>query len=361
MMMHFNIAEVNGGAIDGANPVSIILESLLKSFISFQTNASLNKIEFNLTTLLNELQRFQTLTMESKGGLFYDPQENKVFVSTNATFLEKDHIRDHQPRSRLVLNEISNSATDKPSSSTKVIDKTKISGQTHPSQELREPRRSGRVVHQHDRYLGLSETQVVIPDNGIEDPLTSKRVMTGVDGDQWIKAMDLEMKSMFFNYVWTLVDQLNDVKPIGCKWIYKRKRDQVGMVSKYQSNPGHDHWTTVKNILKYLRRIKDYMLVYGTKDLILTRYTDFDFQTNKDARKSTSRSVFTLNGGAVVWRSVKQTCIADSTMEAKCVAAWEAAKEAVWLRKFLTDLKIVPNMHLPITLYCDNSGAVANS
>ncbi|KAL4022720.1 hypothetical protein IC575_016464 [Cucumis melo] len=63
MMMHFNIAEVNGVAIDKTNQVSFILESLSKSFIPFQTNASLNKIEFNLTTLLNELQRFQNLTM----------------------------------------------------------------------------------------------------------------------------------------------------------------------------------------------------------------------------------------------------------------------------------------------------------
>ena len=72
------------------------------------------------------------------------------------------------------------------------------------------------------------------------------------------------------------------------------------MVSRHQSNPRRDHWTTVKNILKYLRRTKDYILVYGTKDLILTGYTDFDFQTNKDARKSMSGSIFTLNGGAIM-------------------------------------------------------------
>ncbi|KAL0554623.1 hypothetical protein IC582_008549 [Cucumis melo] len=135
----------------------------------------------------------------------------------------------------------------------------------------------------------------------------------------------------------------------------------VGIVSRYQSNPRRDHWTTVKNILKYLRRTKDYMLVYGSKDPILTGYTDSDFQTDKDARKSTSGSIFTLNGGAVVWRSIKQSCIVESTMEAEYVAACEAAKEVVWLKKFLTDLEVVPNMHLPITLYCDNSGAVANS
>ena len=103
------------------------------------------------------------------------------------------------------------------------------------------------------------------------------------------------------------------------------------------------------------------MLMYVAKDLILTGYIDFDFQTDKDSRKSTSGSVFTLNGGAIVWRSIKKGCIIDSTMEAEYVAACEAAKEAVWLRKFRHDLEVIANMNLPITLYCDNSGAVANS
>ena len=47
-------------------------------------------------------------------------------------------------------------------------------------------------------------------------------------------------------------------------------------------------------------------------------------------------------------------------MEAEYVAASEAAKEAVWLRNFLMDLDVVPSMPKTITLYCDNSGAVAN-
>ena len=101
--------------------------------------------------------------------------------------------------------------------------------------------------------------------------------------------------------------------------------------------------------------------MYGTKDFILTGYTHYDFQTDKDARKSISGLVFTLNRRVVVWRSIKQTCIIDSTMEVEYVATFEATTEALWLRKFLTDLKVVPNMHLSITLYCHNSGAVANS
>ena len=36
----------------------------------------------------------------------------------------------------------------------------------------------------------------------------------------------------------------------------------VGMVSRYQSNPGKEHWTTVKHIIKFLKRTRDYMLVY---------------------------------------------------------------------------------------------------
>ena len=77
--------------------------------------------------------------------------------------------------------------------------------------------------------------------------------------------------------------------------------------------------------------------------------------------KSTSGSVFTLNGGAIFWRSVKQSSIADSTMEAEYIAASEAAKEAVWLKNFLAELEVVPKMNEPMQLHCDNTGAIANS
>ena len=103
------------------------------------------------------------------------------------------------------------------------------------------------------------------------------------------------------------------------------------------------------------------MLVYSCEDLIPIGYTDSDFQSDLDFKKSTSRCVFTLGGGAITWRSVKQSCIADSTMEAEYVAACEAAKEAVWIKKFLSDLGVVRIEQVPITLFCDNSGAVAQS
>ena len=48
-------------------------------------------------------------------------------------------------------------------------------------------------------------------------------------------------------------------------------------------------------------------------------------------------------------------------MEAEYIVGCEVAKESVWLKKFYTDLEVVPNMEKPLVLYCDNSEAVENS
>ncbi|KAM1100035.1 hypothetical protein ACFX2B_006478 [Malus domestica] len=136
----------------------------------------------------------------------------------------------------------------------------------------------------------------------------------------------------------------------------------VSITSRYQSNPGSEHWTAVKTVLKYLRRTKDMFLVYGgASELRVEGYTDADFQSDVDDRSSNSGYVFTLNGGAVSWKSKKQSVIADSTTEAEYVAAAEAGKEAFWIMKFITELGVVPTITSPVTLYCDNNGAIAQA
>ena len=81
----------------------------------------------------------------------------------------------------------------------------------------------------------------------------------------------------------------------------------LNITSRYQSNPGESHWIVVKNILKYLRRSKDMLLVYGglEDDLVVNGYTDASFQSDKDDFRSQSGYVFCLNGGAVSWKSSK--------------------------------------------------------
>ena len=69
----------------------------------------------------SKLCLFVSYPKEARGGLFYDPQDNKICVSTNATFLEEDHIKNHNLCSKIVLSKISTDATDIPSSSTKVV------------------------------------------------------------------------------------------------------------------------------------------------------------------------------------------------------------------------------------------------
>ena len=67
-----------------------------------------------------------------------------------------------------------------------------------------------------------------------------------------------------------------------------------------------------------------------------------------------------MGGGAITWKSVKQSCIVDSTMEVEYVAACEAT-EAIWLKKFLSNLCVMRMEQVPITLFYDNSGVVAQS
>src|SRR5579883_2147695 len=103
-------------------------------------------------------------------------------------------------------------------------------------------------------------------------------------------------------------------------------------------------------------------LVYGgSEELVVNGYTDASFQTDKDDSKSQSGYVICLNGGAVSWKSSKQETVADSTTEAEYIAASEAAKEAIWIRKFVSELGVVPSCSGPIDLYCDNSGAIAQA
>ena len=112
-----------------------------------------------------------------------------------------------------------------------------------------------------------------------------------------------------------------------------------------------------------MRRTKDAFLLYGGQEdeLVINGYTDASFQSNKDDFRSQSRYVFCLNRGVVSWRSSKQDTVVDSTIEVEYIAASDAAKEAVWIKKFITRLGIIPSISDPVELYCDNNGAIAQA
>ena len=133
----------------------------------------------------------------------------------------------------------------------------------------------------------------------------------------------------------------------------------VGLLGRYLSNPGLDHWKAAKRVMRYLQRTKDFMLTYRKSDSVeIIGYSDSDFAGCPDSRRSTSGYVFVLAGGAISWKSVKQTLVATSTMAAEFMACFEASIHGIWLRNFVTGLRVVSGIERPLKLYCDNKSAV---
>nr|GEY88058.1 hypothetical protein [Tanacetum cinerariifolium] len=124
------------------------------------------------------------------------------------------------------------------------------------------------------------------------------------------------------------------------------------ITSRFQQNPGDLHWTTVKNIMKYLRNTKDMFPVYGgdiKRELRVSCYTHAGYLTDADDLKSQTGYVFVLNGGVVDWKSVKQSIFATSSAEAEYIAAFDASNEAIWVRKFISGLGVVSTIEEPIS------------
>ena len=104
--------------------------------------------------------------------------------------------------------------------------------------------------------------------------------------------------------------------------------------------PCEVHWIAAQTVLKYLKVTQTLGIKYSrVRDFHLTGYVDSDFDGDKENGFSTSSYLMTLGSAAISWRSKKQTIPADSTTEAKCVAAAQATKEIVWVRKILDDLR----------------------
>ena len=77
-----------------------------------------------------------------------------------------------------------------------------------------------------------------------------------------------------------------------------------------------------------------------TDNLDQVSYSNVDFACCVDSRKSTTGYIFIMVGGAISWRSIKQTLIATSTMEAEFVSCFEATSQGVWLKSFILDLEL---------------------
>uniref|UniRef100_A0A2N9I3V5 CCHC-type domain-containing protein n=1 Tax=Fagus sylvatica TaxID=28930 RepID=A0A2N9I3V5_FAGSY len=95
--------------------------------------------------------------------------------------------------------------------------------------------------------------------------------------------------------------------------------------------------------------------VVSSSKPVLEGYTDADMAGDLDGRKSTSGFLFTFAGGAVSWQSKLQKCVALSTTEAEYIAATEAGKEMLWMKRFLQDLGLKQDEYV---VHCDSQSAL---
>jgi hypothetical protein len=132
----------------------------------------------------------------------------------------------------------------------------------------------------------------------------------------------------------------------------------VGVLARFNQNPGIEHWKAVKHLFRYLKGSLDYKLVYAPTDSsqLFTTYTDADHGGNPDNGRSTGGYAVIIGGGAVSWSSRLQPVVSLSTTEAEYIAAVEAGKEIIWMQNLLTEFGF--SFTSPSPLLIDNNSAV---
>ena len=102
-------------------------------------------------------------------------------------------------------------------------------------------------------------------------------------------------------------------------------------------------------------------LHYQRFPAVLEGFCDADWNTLSDDSKATSGYIFNIAGGAVSWKSKKQTILAQSTMESELIALASASEEARWLRNLLSEIPLWDKPIPPILIYCDSTAAIGRA
>ncbi|XP_067209204.1 uncharacterized protein [Linepithema humile] len=128
----------------------------------------------------------------------------------------------------------------------------------------------------------------------------------------------------------------------------------VSVLSQFLENPSEVHWKAAKRTLRYIAGTYNIEIEFNSS-ITLTAYSDADYGSCLDTRKSVSGVILTLNGGPIIWFSRKQEVIATSTTDAEYIAAHDATKKIVWTRGILEELGI--SQLKPTVLHRNNIAA----
>ena len=143
-----------------------------------------------------------------------------MFVARNGGFLEKEFLSKEVGGSKMQLEEI-REVPETVSAPTESLRDDQ--GVIEPVLEELAPRRSVRARRAPEKFTLLTTGQrdVLLLDN--DEPKTYMEAIAGPDSEKWLGAMKSEIESMHGNQVWNLVDPIDGVRPMECKWIFKKK------------------------------------------------------------------------------------------------------------------------------------------
>ena len=128
-------------------------------------------------------------------------------------------------------------------------------------------------------------------------------------------------------------------------------------LGKHLSNPGSVHEIAARRVLRYLRGTADLALVYSHSDedvLRLIAFADSDWASDPESRKSITGNLVMLSGGAISWRSKRQTGVATSSTAAEYVSASKCSDTLSWLRRLVAGMGFPQSA--PTPMFEDNRG-----
>nr|GEV59697.1 hypothetical protein [Tanacetum cinerariifolium] len=342
---------------------------------------------------------------------FYYPPENKVLVARNAEFLENSLINQEASGSLEDLKIIQEEDTH-PSIDTSLNHEDDDLEIDEPQNDIVPIRRSTRTRHAPDRmclYIDSEEHEL----GDLDEPANYKATLLDPKSEnglmlKWLFKKKTDMDGVVHTYKARLVAKgytqnpgidyqetfspVADIRAIRILIVIAadRSRRLIGLCqsayiekilkrfcmenSKRGSIPKQEKLKLSKSqgasTPAELKRMQNVLyasavgsIMYDVRctrpDVAVSCYTDAGYLTDADDLKSRTRYVFVLNGGVVDWKSSKQSIFATSSIEAEYIVAFDASKKAVWVRKFIYGLSVVPTIEEPISMYCDNTGAIA--
>ena len=130
----------------------------------------------------------------------------------------------------------------------------------------------------------------------------------------------------------------------------------VNVVSRYMGNPGKEHWQVLKHILEYLKGTTNIGLVYhGDTSCALPNYSNSDYATDWDARRSGTGYTFTIGNCLVNQKATLLPIVPLSTTKAEYMALAEATKEGIWFKGLISNLGFPQEKAI---ILCDGLNAI---